>query len=162
MMLPCKNMRHLNGKTCPLVIGAGGALVDAVSEVRNMLRVDHVPAGMASTTPLFRDPSSNEPLCTNHLRDMIRRMMGEAGEPDLTQFGTHSLRIGGATDWRDVFGADAERIVTQRGRWDSDIGQIYQRALAGAQLRGSTAVGDAEGADLETLCHGWCQPASFR
>ena len=25
-----------------------------------------------------------------------------------------------------------------------------------------TAVGDAEGADLETLCHGWCQPATFR
>ena len=24
MMLPCKNMQHLNGKTVPLVVGGGG------------------------------------------------------------------------------------------------------------------------------------------
>ena len=46
--------------------------------------------------------------------------------------------------------------------WASDIGQIYQRALAEAHLRGSAAVGAAEGADLESLCRGWVQPASFR
>ena len=73
-----------------------------------------------------------------------------------------SFRIGGATDWRDVFGADAERIITQRGRWHSDVAFLYQRALVGAHLRGSAAVGDAQGADLESLCRGWVQPATFR
>ena len=30
MMRPCKNMRHLSGKTVPLAIGAGGKFIDAV------------------------------------------------------------------------------------------------------------------------------------
>ena len=78
------------------------------------------------------------------------------------EHGARSFRIGGATDWREVFGADAERVITQRGRWHSDIGAIYQRALAEAHLRGSAAVGDTQGADLESMCRGWVQPASFR
>ena len=51
MMHPCKNMHHLGGKTCPLVIGGGGELIDAVKEVANMLAVD--PHEHASSTPLF-------------------------------------------------------------------------------------------------------------
>jgi hypothetical protein len=78
------------------------------------------------------------------------------------EVGAKSFRIGGATDWRDVFKSDAERVITERGRWDSDIGAIYQRALAEAHLRGSAAVGEADGADLESLCKGWAQPSTFR
>ena len=29
MMLPCKNMQHMNGKTVPLVVGGGGTFIDA-------------------------------------------------------------------------------------------------------------------------------------
>ena len=36
------------------------------------------------------------------------------------------------------------------------------RALADEHLRGSAAVGDAGGAELEALCRGWAQPATFR
>ena len=43
MMRPCKNMRHLSGKTVPLAIGAGGSFIDAVWEMNNLLRVDPVP-----------------------------------------------------------------------------------------------------------------------
>ena len=78
------------------------------------------------------------------------------------EVGAKSFRIGGAIDWREVFGADAECIIKQRGRWHSDIGVIYQRALAEAHLRGSAAVGSTCGADLESMCSGWVQPASFR
>ena len=35
---PCKNMKHLEGKTCPLIIGAGGKLIDAVAEVEKLTR----------------------------------------------------------------------------------------------------------------------------
>ena len=52
MMRPSKNMNHLKGKTVPLVVGAGGAYIDAVSEVRNMLEVDKSAAGAAAVTPL--------------------------------------------------------------------------------------------------------------
>jgi hypothetical protein len=41
-----------------------------------------------------------------------------------TEVGAKSFRIGGATDWRDVFKSDAQRIITERGRWDSDRGHL--------------------------------------
>ena len=54
MMRPCKNMHHLTGKTVPLIIGAGGVLIDAVKEVANLVRVDSVDKDKAPTTPMFR------------------------------------------------------------------------------------------------------------
>ena len=78
-------------------------------------------------------------------------------------FGAKSFRIGGATDYRAAFGAvKAERLIKQRGRWWSDIHQLYERALAEEHLDASAAVGDARGAELEALCEGWAQPAEFR
>eukprot|EP00965_Chrysotila_dentata_P113694 3758519-Pleurochrysis_carterae.AAC.3 len=64
-----------------------------------------------------------------------------------------------AVIWLD-FGA---RAIVQRGRWHTDITQIYQRALADTQLHQATAgMEDAGGADMEALFVGWTQPASFR
>ena len=97
---------------------------------------------------------------TDETRRLACRMAAALGL-DPTEFGGKTFRIGGATDWRDVFGADAERVITQRGRWHSDIAHVYQRALAETQLRGSASVANAERADLESLCKGWCQPATF-
>ena len=71
MTLPCKNMRHLNGKTVPLAIGAGGRFIDAVWEMNNLLRVDPSPKGLAATTPLFCDPATNKPLRTGCLRSCV-------------------------------------------------------------------------------------------
>jgi integrase len=141
-------MRHLSGKTCPLIIGSGGAYVDAVWEVRNMLRVDPVPESAANATPLFRDPQSGDPLRTNKLRDMIRQLMAAAGEPDPSHFGTHSLRIGGATA---LFAAGAdETVIRTMGRWSSDCYRLYVRAcfektLKWSRLAGSTKVTDVAG-----------------
>ena len=98
---------------------------------------------------------------TDDTRELARRFAIALGL-DPSEFGGKSFRIGGATDWRDVFGADAERIITQRGRWHSDIALLYQRALAETHLRGSVAAGDASHADLESLCRGWAQSATFR
>ena len=50
-------------------------------------------------------------------------------------------------------------MIKQRGRWHSDIAEIYQRTLLSEQVRGSAAMADARGADLESLLHGWSQPA---
>jgi hypothetical protein len=98
---------------------------------------------------------------TSDTRGLAGRMAAALGL-DPGEFGGKSFRIGGATDWREVFKADAERIIKQRGRWHSDIAHLYQRALAGVHLSGSAAVGDAASADLESLCRGWVQPANFR
>ena len=77
--------------------------------------------------------------------------------------GGKSFRIRGATDLQAQLGAtEAERLIRQRGRWESDIHAVYQRALAHQHLGASVAIGDAIGRELEALCRGWVQPAAFR
>ena len=123
MMHPCKNMHHLSGKTCPLVIGAGGDFIDAVAEVMNMLKVDK--AERSDTTPLFRDPETNEPLSYQFMLDTIKMLMASIGEnPD--DYATHSLRISGATA---LFAANAtDTVIRTMGRWSSDLYRLYVRA----------------------------------
>ena len=147
MMHPCKNMHHVGGKTCPLVIGAGGKHVDAVWEVRNMLRVDPHRAEMAATTPLFRDPDTNKPLSYEFVLGITKRLMEAIGE-DPSQFGTHSYRIGGATA---LYAAGAnETVIRTMGRWSSDLHRLYVRAcfeqcVDWTRMAGSTQVSDLAG-----------------
>lgn len=147
MMLPCKNMRHLSGKTVPLAIGAGGIFIDAVWELNNLMRVDPTPQGKAATTPLFRDPATNLPLRTGFLRRITAQLMISIGQ-DPKQYGLHSYRIGGATA---LFAAGATpMIIRTMGRWSSDCYRLYVRAcfeqtLAWSRECGSTTVNDLAG-----------------
>ena len=147
MMHPCKNMHHLGGKTCPLVIGAGGEFVDAVKEVRNMLAVDPHDAAAADATPLFRDPATNRPLSYDAVLGTTKELMAAIGE-DPAQFGTHSYRIGGATA---LFAAGAnETVIRTMGRWSSDLHRLYVRAcfeqcVDWTKRAGSAAVSDLAG-----------------
>jgi hypothetical protein len=147
MACPCKNMAHLNGKTMPLIIGAGGTYVDAVEEVRNLLQVDPVPDALKAHTPLFRDMETGRPLHADFMRDTIKRLMARIGEnPD--DFGTHSLRIGGATS---LFAAGATpTVIRTMGRWSSDCYRLYVRAcyeasMAWTRKAGSTRLTDVQG-----------------
>ena len=64
-------MRHLRGKTVPIVIGGGGEFVDACAEVRLMLELDPTPRGQEAGTPMFRKadgttftrPTTSAPSC---------------------------------------------------------------------------------------------------
>jgi hypothetical protein len=147
MMRPCKNMRHLSGKTVPLAIGAGGTFIDAVWEMNNLLRIDPVSESQKSATPLFRDPQSNDVLRTGYMRQITRMLMQSVGE-DPKQFGLHSFRIGGATA---LFAAGANPItIRMMGRWSSDCYRLYVRAcyeqtLAWTARCGSTQVHDFAG-----------------
>lgn len=147
MMAPCKNMHHLGGKTCPLVIGAGGEFVDSIKELENMLRVDPTPEHLRASTPLFRDPATNSPLRYDVINGWIKRLMVAVGEnPD--EFATHSLRIGGATA---LFAAGAnETVIRTMGRWSSDLHRLYVRACfeqccAWTKRAGSQVVSDLAG-----------------
>ena len=147
MMRPCKNMHHLSGKTVPLIIGAGGTFIDAVAEVRNLFLVDPVSVEEAPTTPLFRTgPIGGErkPLRSDVLRQWVKTLAVRNGDvPE--QFGTHSMRIGGATA---LFAAGADpTIIRTMGRWSSDCYRLYVRAcfeqtLAWSTRAGSTVVSD--------------------
>ena len=56
----------------------------------------------------------------------------------------------------------AERLIKQRGRWNSSVQRLYERALAEEHLGASAAIGEAEGRELEALCRGWAQRSTFR
>ena len=145
MMHPCKNMHHIGGKTCPLVIGGGGAFIDAVDEVLNMLAVDPHRASEAETTPLFRVPSTNEPISYRCVLDTTKQLMRAVGEnPD--HFGVHSYRIGGATA---LFTAGAkETVIRTMGRWSSDMHRLYVRACYEQCINWTKRAGSATVSDL--------------
>jgi hypothetical protein len=158
MMRPCKNMQSLVGKTVPLVIGAGGGYVDAVAEMRNLLRVDPTPPGAEASTPLFRHFGADgtpAPLSTQHVRDWTRMLMASIDQ-DPSQFGTHSYRVGGATA---LFAAGADPLVIRTmGRWSSDCYRLYVRAcfastLSWSQRCGSQLVSDVAGDYAEVDCY---------
>ena len=154
MICPAKNMQHLTGKTVPIVAGAGGKYIDAVAEVHNMLRVDPANAihGQDSTTvladsdvPMFRNVATNEPLTYDYMHDMVKKLMQRIGE-DPTEFGTHSLRIGGATA---MFAAGAsETVIRTMGRWSSDCYRLYVRACFESSLSWTVRAGDTAVKDI--------------
>ena len=126
---------------------------------------------MPPTRGAVEGPEADLPLFTGHNgrpwrttdSRLLAREFAERLRLNPEDFGAKSFRIGGATDYRAAFGAvQAERLIRQRGRWWSDIHQLYERALAEEHLTASAAVGSARGAELEALCEGWAQPAEFR
>ena len=150
MMHPCKNMNHLHGKTCPLVIGAGGESVDAVWELNNLFRVDPVSATEMASTPLFRDPITNKSVRYDTINAMVKRLMESVGE-NPEHFSTHSLRIGGATA---LFAAGAnETIIRTMGRWSSDIYRLYTRACFEQCCEWTRKAGSQSFSDMSGLAY---------
>ena len=94
---------------------------------------------------------------TTGVRDLARRYAAAAGL-DPADVGAKSFRIGGATDWRDCLGDASAHIVRQRGRWCSDVAQVYQRPLLASHLAASMWVRPGGSADLEAVCAGFAQP----
>eukprot|EP00965_Chrysotila_dentata_P225166 6194599-Pleurochrysis_carterae.AAC.4 len=43
-----------------------------------------------------------------------------------------------------------------------DVAAVYQQAIIDAQLQALASISDAAGADMESMCTGWVQPASLR
>ena len=82
---------------------------------------------------------------------------GPTSEP--ADVGAKCFRMGGATDMYDLYGASAERYIRERGRWCSEINQIYQRVSAAIHGHISRSIADSRGADLQSLLRGWSQSA---
>tara|TARA_B110000046_G_scaffold163943_1_gene179198 strand:- start:232 stop:1377 length:1146 start_codon:yes stop_codon:yes gene_type:complete len=123
-----------------------------------------VPAERWGEEPLFAR-ADGVAIDTADVRAFAEELAAEVrlAGVEIGRVGAKSLRVGGATDMRDIFGDEyAPQLIRERGRWASDVALIYQRALAHAHLSGSARVGDASGLDLESLCAGWVQPATFR
>lgn len=108
--------------------------------------------------PLFATLDGS-PVCTSDVLEFVREAAAALG-CSASDFDSHSLRIGGATDLHHLFGgADAERIIQKRGRWCSMIHQIYARMSASEMLSVSARMLDADGVDMEAFRHGYVMPA---
>jgi hypothetical protein len=115
-------MRHIAGKTCPLVIGAGGSYVDAVADIRRLIAIDPAP----DDAPLFRDPSTNKPLSYQLMLDTTRALVGSIGLTP-SEYGTHSFRIGGATA---LFAAGAtDTVIRTMGLRVGEIPQAVRQSM---------------------------------
>ena len=112
-----------------------------------------------ANAPLFLT-DEGKPYTTNDVRALARRMAAVLEIP-VEAVGGKTFRIGGATDLRDALGAAAQAHIKQRGRWASDIAQIYQRALMRDQLDASRAMAAALSRDIEAMLPGWVQPATY-
>ena len=115
--------------------------------MNNLLRVDLVPESQKATTPMFRDPATNDALRSGAMRKLTRVLMASIGE-NPNQFGLHSYRIGGATA---LFAAGATPLtIRMMGRWSLDCYRLYVRACYEQTLEwtakcGSTQVHDFAG-----------------
>ena len=101
------------GEKCvPVYIYAGGTTLDAYKELKQLVETDPIPAERAAHTPLFRDPRTGGPLSVPQLRDLVRALLYAAGTYDVSNYGAHSLRVGGASA---LFSIGAERSQAQSG-----------------------------------------------
>lgn len=112
-------------------------------------------------TPFFRH-NDGRAVATDDVKTLVRQAVTLLQLGDPTEWGAKSPRIGASTDLGMALGTvEAERIIWERGRWCSEIGQIYKRFSADEQAKASLALSAAEGVDLESLT-GWTQPAEVR
>ena len=126
------------------------------------LRAASVPTASRDTAPLFVGPDGSLPVDTTVMRDAVRLAAAALGK-DPSQFGASAPRRGGATDMKAALGlAAGKKITQQRGRWATDIDDIYARASVAEHVAASTALASASDTlTLEQIVPDWVQPARF-
>ena len=104
---------------------------------------------MASRGPLLRPSRAGSGLAA------------AAGIP-ASKVGGKLWRIGGTTDLWEALGEERSKShIKRRGRWKSDIWEVYQRVLLGEQLDAAAGMADAHDEDMEAVLPGWVQPAGI-
>ena len=116
------------------------------------------PRGVCGLGVELSDSADWPPLTDAILATWVKEAAVAAGV-DPTHRGARALRMGGGTDMYDLYGPAGERYIRERGRWGSDVAQIYQRVSAAAHGAISREMGSSTGADLQSMLAGWSQLA---
>ena len=119
-----------------------------------------IPESEWHKVALFQDETGYI-IGTQDMHDAAQAAFAAAGENPEDAW-ANAFRIGGASDLLDRYGAGAERLIQERGRWWSDITLLYQRASATAHLMASIDMTEANGVDFEELHPGYRQRHSPR
>lgn len=134
---------------------------DAYAALRRLERFDPVEEKERGRPPLFRKTSAGGLVhfCVKDMRASIRkRLLRGLGYKEVHEWGAHSCRIGGATDF--VATGEATQLLLQaKGRWASDVEKIYARMTRQSQIAATKLMQNARGRDLEELLPGFSQPA---
>jgi hypothetical protein len=171
-MVPSKDVRA-RLKRCPIPIAkrpklAGGSPdpMCAYHWVRRLWtqRQHLVPVEERPYT-LFFTRDDGTPITPDDVVKAGREAARLAGwsADEIAKLGAKMLRVGGATDYRlDLGVEEGKAILKRRGRWASDIHEIYSRSSLTEQLDASARVGSTGGTDMERAFPGWVQPTTFR
>ena len=125
-------------------------------------RAAEVPPYLHGDVPLFVSRIDGVSVWTTEDTRRLAREYAQLAGIDPAIIGGKAFRIGGATDMRDALGDSSQYLIKQRGRWASDVAQVYQRALIKSHLDASILMGSAaESRDMEEMVEGWAQPAFF-
>lgn len=92
------------------------------------------------------------------MRSLIRSRKRGIGYTTAADWGSHSCRIGGATDLVAT-GKASPLLLQVKGRWASDVGRIYARMTRRCHLAVSELMQETKGRDVEELMPGFVQSA---
>ena len=125
------------------------ASINACASLRRMILEDPVAPHLQAVTPLFRWVRTGRPLTGAQLVKMVCDHMKLIGEcPKL--YGSHSLRIGGATALSDANCPDV--IIQTMGRWKSDCYKRYCRGAFSSLLHWSKVLGRHDARAVQPKC----------
>ena len=151
---------HPRGCQCPVRDGVTGCVTGGVAYVGlGGARLDQLVEALDRSIAMLPAELSSEVEHWRMLR--VAGFFGEAcaaaGRPADGDF-AHLGRIGGATDIFEVFGpVEGKALLVARGRWGTDIAEIYARVSAELLSLTSARMGDADGTPLEELVPHWTQ-----
>ena len=139
MTCPSKKGSKSQGKSVPIEL-RDGRFLQPVASLRAMLRQRKA----APDEPLF--VGGGAPLSSAKMTAVVKWLMESVGE-DKSLYGSHSLRIGGAT--AALAGGVPPEVIRIMGRWDSEVYEIYCRMSRQAARRLGVAVASTAFTDFE-------------
>ena len=131
-------------KTVPLLIAAGGTLLDPVRAMQRYIALSPVSAMAEVSTPLFH--SRGQAITVRETRRLVQELMRRLGL-DPRRYGAHSLRIGGAT--AALAAGMSPSTIRAAGRWSSEVYSIYCRLSRQSAAGVATLIGSTPFEDLE-------------
>ena len=155
MVTPLKKRQY---RRIPQVVPYEGGPMCAYSLLEHLFEVDPVSEADMARTPLVRHADGSHCVPADISKLVHAEAAAQRLEP-LHEYTAYCLRIGGATDRRDI--GVPEGDLKTAGRWDTEIGQIYARPSLVRLADQSLAAYHASGSDLETAVPGFVQPAWY-